>query len=133
MTREHRAWVALAHTVVPAAVVQVGVADHNEIGHGSDLRQRRQQRLVRGAREPGVDEHHPLLAHGEVTVVIGGVRVAPGDWIVGDRDGIVVVPGERVDELLAEAEEKVATENEIRDSVRKGMLPLDAYERYGTF
>jgi hypothetical protein len=27
----------------------------------------------------------------------------------------------------------VATENEIRDSVRDGMLPLDAYERHGTF
>jgi hypothetical protein len=38
---------------------------------------------------------------------IGGVRVAPRDWI--DRDGVVVVPGERVDEVLAEAEQKVAT------------------------
>ena len=38
-----------------------------------------------------------------------------------------------VDETLAEAEEKVATETEIRSSVRAGMLPLEAYERYGTF
>ncbi len=74
-----------------------------------------------------------LLAHGDVTVVIGGVRIAPGDWIVGDVDGIVVVPGERVEEILAEAEAKVATENEIRDAVRAGTLPLDAYERFGTF
>jgi 4-hydroxy-4-methyl-2-oxoglutarate aldolase len=74
-----------------------------------------------------------LLAHGEVTIVVGGVRVAPGDWIVGDRDGLVIVPGERVDEILGEAEEKVATENEIRESVRRGTLPLEAYERYGTF
>jgi 4-hydroxy-4-methyl-2-oxoglutarate aldolase len=74
-----------------------------------------------------------LLAHGGVTIVVGGVRVAPGDWIVGDRDGLVIVPGERVDEILGEAEEKVATENEIRESVRRGTLPLEAYERYGTF
>ena len=74
-----------------------------------------------------------LLAHGDVTVVIGGVRIAPGDWIVGDVDGIVVVPGERIEEILAEAEAKVATENEIRDAVRAGTLPLDAYERFGTF
>jgi 4-hydroxy-4-methyl-2-oxoglutarate aldolase len=74
-----------------------------------------------------------LLAHGEVTIVVGDVRVAPGDWIVGDRDGLVIVPGERVDEILGEAEEKVATENEIRESVRRGTLPLEAYERYGTF
>jgi 4-hydroxy-4-methyl-2-oxoglutarate aldolase len=74
-----------------------------------------------------------LLGHGEVTIVVGGVRVAPGDWVVGDRDGLVIVPGNTVNEILAEAEEKVATESEIRESVRGGALPLDAYERYGTF
>jgi regulator of RNase E activity RraA len=45
----------------------------------------------------------------------------------------VIVPGERVDDILAEAEEKVATESEIRESVRGGTLPVDAYEQYGTF
>jgi 4-hydroxy-4-methyl-2-oxoglutarate aldolase len=74
-----------------------------------------------------------VVAHGEVTIVVGGVRIAPGDWIVGDRDGLVIVPAERVDEILGEAEEKVATENEIRDAVRSGTLPLEAYERFGTF
>jgi 4-hydroxy-4-methyl-2-oxoglutarate aldolase len=74
-----------------------------------------------------------LLAHGEITIVVGGVRVGWGDWIVGDRDGLVVVPGGIVEEILAEAEEKVATESEIREAVRGGTLPLEAYERYGTF
>jgi 4-hydroxy-4-methyl-2-oxoglutarate aldolase len=74
-----------------------------------------------------------LLAHGDVTIVVGGVQVAPGDWIVGDEDGLVVVPAGALEEILAEAEAKVATENEIRDAVRDGILPLDAYERFGTF
>jgi 4-hydroxy-4-methyl-2-oxoglutarate aldolase len=74
-----------------------------------------------------------LLAHGDVTIVIGGVPVSPGDWIVGDHDGVVVVPGDDVHQILREAEEKVATENEIRDAVRGGTLPLEAYERFGTF
>jgi len=74
-----------------------------------------------------------LLDHGDVTIVVGGVRVGPGDWIAGDRDGLVVVPGDTVEDILAEAEAKVATENDIRDSVRAGALPLDAYEQYGTF
>jgi len=66
-------------------------------------------------------------------VTIGSVLVRPGDWVVGDDDGVVVVPHEIAEAVLAEAEEKVATENEIRQAVREGMLPLDAYERYGTF
>jgi hypothetical protein len=37
------------------------------------------------------------------------------------------------EEILGEAEEKIATENEIRAAVRGGTLPLEAYERYGTF
>ena len=40
---------------------------------------------------------------------------------------------DEIDEILLEAEEKVATESEIRDAVRGGTLPLEAYERYGTF
>jgi 4-hydroxy-4-methyl-2-oxoglutarate aldolase len=74
-----------------------------------------------------------VMAHGDVTIVVGGVQVSPSDWIVGDRDGLVIVPGDRVEEILGEAEQKVATENEIRDAVREGTLPIAAYERYGTF
>src|SRR5436305_14552399 len=74
-----------------------------------------------------------LLAHGDVTILIGGVRISPGDWIIADADGVVAVPGEMLEPTLLEAEEKVSTENAIRDSVRQGMLPLDAYERFGTF
>jgi regulator of RNase E activity RraA len=66
-------------------------------------------------------------------VTIGDVLIAPGDWVVADHDGIVVVPRAVVDDVLAEAEDKVSTESEIRDAVRDGALPLAAYERYGTF
>jgi len=74
-----------------------------------------------------------VTAHGNITVTIGGVRVAPGDYVVADRDGIVVVPGEALLHVLEEAEAVVATESEIRRAVREGMLPLEAYETYGTF
>jgi 4-hydroxy-4-methyl-2-oxoglutarate aldolase len=69
----------------------------------------------------------------QVAVTIGRVRIEPGDWVVGDDDGVVVVPRGIAADVLAEAEEKAATESEIRAAVRDGMLPLDAYERYGTF
>jgi 4-hydroxy-4-methyl-2-oxoglutarate aldolase len=70
---------------------------------------------------------------GDAAITVGGVRVGPGDYIVGDADGVVVIPGELVDPVLAEAEAKAATESEIRVAVRKGMPPLEAYERFGTF
>lgn len=69
----------------------------------------------------------------QVTITIGGVRIDPGDWIVGDDDGVVVVPASIAEDVLAEAELKAETEREIRAAVREGVLPLEAYERYGTF
>jgi regulator of RNase E activity RraA len=45
----------------------------------------------------------------------------------------VVVPQAIAEDVLREAEEKAATESEIRAAVRNGMPPLEAYERYGTF
>jgi 4-hydroxy-4-methyl-2-oxoglutarate aldolase len=74
-----------------------------------------------------------LVAHGDVTVTIGDVRVARGDYVVADQDGIVVVPQGMLLEVLEQAEAKAATESEIRDAVRSGVLPLEAYERFGTF
>ena len=66
-------------------------------------------------------------------VSVGQVTIEPGDWVVGDEDGVVVVPSAIAESVLAEAEEKAATESEIRAAVRDGMPPLEAYERYGTF
>jgi 4-hydroxy-4-methyl-2-oxoglutarate aldolase len=74
-----------------------------------------------------------VVGHGDIAVTVGGVRVAPGDYVVGDRDGVVVIPGEVLEQVLEEAEAVVATESEIRRAVRAGMLPLAAYETYGTF
>jgi regulator of RNase E activity RraA len=66
-------------------------------------------------------------------VTIGGVRITPGDWVVGDDDGVVVVPFEIADRVLAEAEEKAAAENKVRSAIREGMTPLAAYDEYGAF
>ena len=69
----------------------------------------------------------------DVPITIGGVRIEPGDYVVADSDGVVAVPFAVRDAVLAEAEEVMMTESEIRTAVRAGTLPLAAYERYGKF
>jgi regulator of RNase E activity RraA len=66
-------------------------------------------------------------------VTIGGVRVAPGDVVVGDLDGVVVVPRALAVPVLLECERLLSTENRVRDAVRGGMAPLAAYEQFGVF
>jgi 4-hydroxy-4-methyl-2-oxoglutarate aldolase len=66
-------------------------------------------------------------------LTIGGVRVALGDVVVADLDGVVVVPRRVAHEALVRGERLLGTENKIRAAVRRGMSPLEAYEKFGTF
>jgi regulator of RNase E activity RraA len=56
-----------------------------------------------------------------VIINVGDARVKPGDLVRGDSDGVVVIPREREDELLATAEEIDAAEQRIREAVAGGM------------
>jgi 4-hydroxy-4-methyl-2-oxoglutarate aldolase len=67
------------------------------------------------------------------TIKIEGVTVATGDYVVGDADGVAIVPRDLIETVLAEAEALVGTENLIRDAVRGGLKPLAAYEQFGKF
>ena len=66
-------------------------------------------------------------------VTIGGVRVALGDIVVADLDGVVVVPRRVAHEVLGRCEKLVGTENKVRAAVRRGMTPVEAYEKFGSF
>ncbi len=57
----------------------------------------------------------------QVIVTVGDVRVAPGDLIRGDSDGVVAIPRAREDEVLAVAEEIHEAEERIRAAVAGGM------------
>jgi regulator of RNase E activity RraA len=52
-----------------------------------------------------------------VPVAVGGVVVAPGDVIVGDADGVVVVPWRRVEEVLGSVDVIVAREEALRQQI----------------
>jgi 4-hydroxy-4-methyl-2-oxoglutarate aldolase len=59
-------------------------------------------------------------------VAIGGVRVAPGDFVRGDADGVVVVPAEHATAVLDAAEEIARAEERIRIDVRNGRALREA-------
>lgn len=69
----------------------------------------------------------------EAPIVCGGVPVRPGDFIVGDCDGIVVIPAEVATEVLIESEKTVEIEGEIRDRIQRGELVGDLYMAYERF
>lgn len=73
-----------------------------------------------------------LTSYGQ-PIEIGRVKVHRGDFIVGDKDGVVVIPKEITSEVLRKSEEVVNTENLVRKAVLQGVHPLDAYRTYGRF
>jgi 3-hexulose-6-phosphate synthase/6-phospho-3-hexuloisomerase len=49
-----------------------------------------------------------------------GVEVLPGDWLVGDADGVMVIPQDRVVEWANRAQDVLETENRMRAEIREG-------------
>ena len=66
-------------------------------------------------------------------VTIGDVTVTTGDYLLGDRDGVVIIPHDAVAETIARTEAVMVTESEMRSALIAGMDPVDAYNRFGKF
>jgi regulator of RNase E activity RraA len=66
-------------------------------------------------------------------VVIGGVAIRTGDYLIGDRDGAVVIPREIAADVVTKTEEVASTENQVRNAIRSGVDPVEAYLKYGKF
>ena len=62
-----------------------------------------------------------------VPVVCAGAAIAPGDVIVGDVDGVVVVPRQAATEVARLGNERLVKEEKSRERLRKGELGLDFY------
>lgn len=69
----------------------------------------------------------------ECPVSVGGVQVKPGDYILGDEDGVVVIPAELTMEVLVKAEELCEKENLIREAIGTGKALADLYKEFGKF
>lgn len=82
-------------------------------------------------RSPYDSLHRQRVVEIDVPVQVGDNTIRPGEWIFGDRDGIVVIPKEVEEEVFKRAHEKVTAENTTRDSIRAGMKAVEAYRKYG--
>jgi len=67
----------------------------------------------------------------EVPVMCAGVLVRPKDVVVGDADGVVVIPREVEERVVALAIEKVTGENNTREALRQGESLASVFQRFG--
>jgi len=81
----------------------------------------------------------PISSKGRVVAVgygcrirCGGVHVEEGDLIVGDIDGVVVVPDTAVEEAVERALERASSERVTRKELLAGAKLSEVYAKYGT-
>lgn len=98
----------------------------------------RDTRMIRPLQYPVFSRGtSPRDANGRVEIVshdgpieVGGVSVSTNDLVVGDDDGVVIVPAHLVEQVVEAALEKSSNESLFRKAVEQGMLPSDAYRRF---
>ena len=81
---------------------------------------------------------HPGDSKGRLDVItvgepisIGGVRARRGDWLLGDEDGVVIIPQEVAPEAIRLAQEKVSGENVVREELARGVPVGEVFRKYG--
>ena len=69
--------------------------------------------------------HHAVES--QVPIGCGGVAVYPGDVVVGDAEGVVVIPARIADEIATEAESQTQFEDWVEDKVKEGRSIFGLY------
>jgi 4-hydroxy-4-methyl-2-oxoglutarate aldolase len=70
------------------------------------------------------------VAEIDVPIRCAGVRVAPGDLVIGDADGVIVVPRAVEDAALEKAFAKVHSENRTREELENGASLAEVFARH---
>lgn len=84
-----------------------------------------------GGRNPVDTKFRGKMMWYDVPCVLGGVLVNSGDLVIADLDGIAFIPGERVEEVVAGALDKVRSENTVRDELRAGRSLAEVFDEHG--
>jgi len=64
-------------------------------------------------------------------ITMNGVNIKTGDFLLGDEDGVVIIPTEVLDDTLRLARKKVSGENTVRDDLAAGMPVTEAFSKHG--
>ncbi|MBL9157063.1 MAG: RraA family protein [Verrucomicrobiales bacterium] len=64
-------------------------------------------------------------------ILLDRVLTKHGDYILGDRDGVVIIPQEIAAQVIAAAKEKVAGENTVRDELAAGVPVSEVFRKHG--
>jgi regulator of RNase E activity RraA len=84
--------------------------------------------------------HSPLsaavrweIAEFNTPIRIGGVDIMPGDYVLGDLDGVLVLPAAVVEKVIATAEEVCRKETIVRGELQKGGSIRQLFDKYRVF
>lgn len=66
-------------------------------------------------------------------IKIGKVDIETGDYVMADRDGIVIIPKAIAEEVVEKTEAVLQTESLVRKAILEGVDPQEAYLKYGKF
>lgn len=149
--------IEVLNNIFPHSVVVIYPGDENSCAHWGELMSNvARQKGARGAIIAGglrdsrqiLDIGFPVfyIFHNPTTAVwrweltdyniplqIGGVAIRPGDYVLGDIDGIIVIPGEIIEDVITRAEEVTSKETVVRLGLQKGEKIEDLFERYKVF
>ena len=66
-------------------------------------------------------------------IFIDNVEINNNDYVLGDIDGVVIIPQDNIEKILIKSEEKINSENLVRKAIKEGMDPQEAYKKYSAF
>ena len=140
--------VAVAECDVPGAVLVVDATDPPEYGYwGEVLTTGAEARAIAGlVIDGGCRDVAALAGHGfpvfsalialtgagktkggtvGTMVHVGDVNVSPGDWVVGDADGVVVITAATIADVMAKGDARAANEQKLFTALREGATTVE--------
>ena len=149
--------IEVLNNIFPHCVVVIYPGDENSCAHWGELMSNvARQKGARGAIIAGglrdsrqiLDIGFPVfyIFHRPTTAVwrweltdcniplqIGGIDIRPGDYVLGDIDGVMVIPGEIAEDVIVRAEDVTSKETVVRSGLQKGEKIEDLFEKYKVF